>query len=96
MAQIKKENAIKAWKEGCEDVRKVLENLFPDIDFTVSHLKFKKDAKFNSIIKIVDLDFEPDTNLPYQIEIGGTGESKTEAEITWITADQMQALADNQ
>jgi hypothetical protein len=55
MMNIKKEDAIKAYNEGCNDVKKVLKNLFPDIEFEKPP-KFKVGDKVwvEAVVDVVD------------------------------------------
>lgn len=62
MATIRKKNAIKAWKEGCDDVKKVIETLFPDIDF--HETTYKKGDIILIKATIVQID---GSDMPYAI-----------------------------
>ena len=65
--QIKKENAIVAWHAGCRDVRKVLENLFPTIEFKIPKKYHAGDVILIPFI-IKDARADDDDIYPYEVE----------------------------
>ena len=82
MATIKKENAIKAWEEGCEDVRAVLENLFPDITFP--KFPFKEGDKVLVECTIVGIDEHDSPEIG--IDDGDSGD------VLWFPKDKVKLL----
>ena len=92
MATIKKENAIKAWEEGCNDVKQVLENLFPDIEFKPkSKYQNQIGKKFNIIGTLTEIE-EDDNSYPYQLTFEGLFDNNGEEETFVVNADSMKTI----
>ena len=84
MATIKKENAIKAWEEGCEDVKNVLQNLFPDIEFP----RFPYEEGQEVLVKMYIQDTDPNTDH----DVGVAAMDDKNGDILWIPAKYVKEI----
>ena len=92
---IKKEDAVKAYREGCEDVKQVLKTLFSSIDFDAETqaIKIRKGKRLLLEAKFLEFDGDDST---YKIEILHTEDSDGDLNHIWVSVDNMEKILKTQ
>lgn len=88
---ITKENAKAAWDAGCSDVKRVLEKLFPEMEFETPK-KYIKGEKYSITLEIEVIGNDR-SDTPYHVSsVGAEDDDGEEFLDTWISEEQFDKL----